>query len=119
MQVKCDIIDVVPRALGVLVAKDIFRDVLDKVPILRGLNTAVKDALYLKLQPRHFSPGEKLLRKGQEVDGVSVVLMGHVHIMDEKTSDSVKASGFSSSTLDTSFQPALDFRCVFLCCRCH
>lgn len=81
-QVKTSIINVIPRALAVQVAKDVFRDILDGSPMFKGLPQSVRDQLYLCLQPRHFAPGEVVIRKDVLSSGVYLILTGHIHISD-------------------------------------
>jgi len=53
----------------------------------------VRDQLYLCLQPRHFAPGEVVIRKDVLSSGVYLILSGHIHVSDAQAAgDAITAS---------------------------
>jgi len=115
-EVKSTIIDVVPRALGVLVSKDIYRDILEQTPLFRTLPAVIRDSLYLKLQPRHFSPGEDVLRKDQVPTGILIILSGLIHISEDPRGEQQAGEmqrEMSEAGLDTVQRDSLDQRAIY------
>eukprot|EP00961_Rhodomonas_salina_P171251 2308774-Rhodomonas_salina.4 len=81
--IKRDIIDKVPAALGIDLAKSTYHEVLEMCPLFDGIAPTTRNSLYRCLRPTHVAPGECIARRGELSSSIIFILTGGLHVVSD------------------------------------
>lgn len=65
------------------------RQIIDKIPLFRETSEAFKDAIAFKLRPLVLTPGEFIIRQGDEGNEMYLIIKGHLHVFRDDSPERI------------------------------